>query len=65
MGLKMEKKYKFSTESGFFDPYKLPPIMVITSGNVRWIFNQATSVKHRKYLAAQIILGQPFNTKRA
>lgn len=45
------------------DPYKLPPLIYITECPIDWTLAQATNQKHRKYLAASIILGQPFNGK--
>ncbi len=42
------------------DQYALPPIMYIAECPIAWTLAQATSRKHRKYLAASIILGQPF-----
>lgn len=46
------------------DEYKLPPRMIITSGPIKWILKMAVSKKERVYLAAAIILGQPFNRDR-
>lgn len=60
----------FTIPEGFFDdpvvfdPYKLPPLMVITECDVYETLNFCTSYAQRKHIAACIILGQPFNRKR-
>ncbi len=44
------------------DPYPIPPLMVITNyPSLPWLFSKSTSRKQSKYLASQVILGQPFN----
>ena len=45
------------------DSYKLPPVLYIKECSIAWVLAQATSKKHRKYLSASIILGQPFNRR--
>lgn len=55
-----EQKYEISFGVVTIDQYKLPPLLVFKTCPIRWTLAQATSRKHRKYLAAQIILGQPF-----
>lgn len=62
----MNETYKVDLRPAVaLDLYKLPPMMVITQCPIAWTLAQGTSRKHRKYLAAQIILGQPFNNKRS
>jgi len=58
------EKFKIPTDwlkPVVIDQYKLPPLMVITECHIYWTLAQATTRKHRKYLAASIVLGQPFN----